>query len=376
MYKDYIILEILMGLMHMEVFFGESLTDLLENRRPNQYKKRELFGNVEKYIESENDRRVCVLYGLCGTGKTTIMMQSMQSYNGDGCAYILCSYGDDMDSLNRTIDSLKGIRNIYIDEVTKLNNFVNNASVLADKHAKLGRKIILSGMDSYAFAMVAGDELYDRCHLIRTTYIPFNEHYNLLGKDIDNYIRHGGTLTDGQTFCNKDSSDQYLNSAIIKNIERSLAQAGRDGEFGALRRIYDNGDFTAFLQKIIERFNRTFLLRTATRVFKSEEILNNIRKSLDIKENLSGQVTQKEIEEAKNYLKWADVIYPIPKSDEVIFLQPGLRYSQLKKEIEALKDNKEFKKLKPKVQKFILNKLETDIMGQMLEDIVFYQQRR
>lgn len=383
----------------MEIYFGENLQKLVKTYGVENYQKRDIFSDLQQYINSDNDKRVCALYGLRRTGKTTLMMQSLLEQNIDDCMLIQCSNEDDTGTLNQALIKNDKYNIVYIDEITKLDNFINTASIFADKYAVLGKKIILSGTDSYALELASHDELYDRCHLFHTTYIPYKEYNRLLGKDLDEYIKYGGTLTDGKTFYNKESNDDYINSAIVQNIERSLARVGRDGEFGILREFYERGEFTSFLQKIIELNNRSFLATTVNRNFKSHDIgslydllLKNketenmdfsflksnefqdkIRLSLSIKEPLIAQAKENTIKEAKKYLEWADVIYQVPNTNEVIFTQPGLRYSQLENEMEVLKNTKELLQCSSEVRNFIYDKLESDIKGRMLEDIIYYQ---
>ncbi len=383
----------------MEIYSNENLRKLINSYGVAEYKKRDVFNDLQRFINAPNDKRICALFGLRRTGKTTLIMQSILEQNANKCLLIQCSYEDDIGTLNQNLIKYDEYDIIYIDEVTKLSNFVNAASILADKYAALGKKIILSGTDSYALDLAYRDELYDRCRLLHTTYISYKEYNYLLGKDLDEYIKYGGTLTDGKTFYNNDNKNNYINSAIVKNIERSLAQAGRDGEFGVLREFYERGEFSTFLQKIIELNNRSFLMSTVNRAFKSHDIgslydllLKNkettdmdfsflkskdfqdkIRLSLSIKEPLIAKASRETIEEAKKYLEWADVIYRVPNSDEVIFTQPGLRYSQLESELNVLKNSKELLACPAQIRNIVYDKLESDIKGRMLEDIIFYQ---
>ena len=90
--------------------------------------------------------------------------------------------------------------------------------------------IVLSGTDSLGFLFTESEELYDRCILLHTTWIPYREFENVLGiTGIDNYIRYGGTMSLGgrhyntqSTFVTKRSADEYVDSAIAKNIQHSL----------------------------------------------------------------------------------------------------------------------------------------------------------
>lgn len=379
----------------------DALKEFLSGTQVSNFDKRDIYASLSSYLNSPNNRRVCALFGLRRTGKKTLMLQSMLELPVEDIAYIQCQYGNDMGQLNSILcsEELKDKKYVFLDEVTKLDNFVNTASLLADRFAITGRKLVLSGTDSYALALAGRKELYDRMVFLPTTYIPFKEYNRLLHRDLDDYIRYGGTLTDGYTFYNADSEDIYFNSSIAKNIENSLAQAGRDGEFGSLREFYNRGEFVSFLQKIVELSNRSFLMRTVNRMFKShdlgslydlllknpstsnidfsflksEKLREAFMEALAIKEPLLSVATEKEMAEARKYLEWADVIYQVPNSEDVIFIQPGLRYAQLEKEVEVLRDYKEIQDLPFAVHNVLFNKLESDIKGRMLEDIIYYQ---
>ena len=79
-------------------------------------------------------------------------------------------------------------------------------------------KIVLSGTDSLGFLFTEDEQLYDRCILLHTTFIPYREFESVLGvHGIDEYIRYGGTMSLGgvhynetSTFASKESTDEYV----------------------------------------------------------------------------------------------------------------------------------------------------------------------
>ena len=87
------------------------------------------------------------------------------------------------------------------------------------------------------FIFSEDEELYDRCFMLHTTFIPYREFAHVLGiEGIDRYIRYGGTMSrggiyynhSGMTFASEESTNEYVNSSIARNIQRSLKnyQAG------------------------------------------------------------------------------------------------------------------------------------------------------
>ena len=100
-----------------------------------------------------------------------------------------------LDDVNQDLKVLeeKGYRYVFIDEVTLLNDFIEGAALFSDVFAASGMKIVLSGTDSLGFMFTEDEELYDRCIMCHTTFIPYREFEKVLGiVGIDDFIRYGG----------------------------------------------------------------------------------------------------------------------------------------------------------------------------------------
>lgn len=370
-----------------------------------EYRKRFCYPRLQEYVHGNNDHRVMSLYGLRRTGKTTMMYQAIRELNDYGAACLIqCSPGDRMGDLTRLMDELD-CRYYFIDEVTNLDNFIATAAVLSDAYAAFGKRVVLSGTDSLGFYLAKRDQLFDRTHMLHTTYIPFREYAYLLNRSLDDYIMYGGTLTDGKTDYNHDYYNDYSNSAIVGNLTHTLTHAGRDGDYGELISVFKNHDVRTFINKILEVYNRTFLAETVNQSFKSHDLgslkdllerrhsdldttmfdsgdlRREIMAALDIQEPLHSLATAEAIAEAKEWLELLDVIYRVPQSidkhhperEEVIFTQPGLRFSQLTGLIKTLKDSHALASLSNSQRNELCELITCDIKGRMLEDIVYYQ---
>ena len=152
-----------------------------------------------------------------------------------------------MAMMNRDLKKLfnAGFRYVFIDEVTLMEDFIDSAALFSDVFATMGMKIVLSGTDSLGFWLAMDEELYDRAKSIHTTFIPYREYSRLLGIDsIDEYIRYGGTLRAGElafddedvnaqdaSFRDDESTRRYIDTAICKNIQHSLASYESGGHF-------------------------------------------------------------------------------------------------------------------------------------------------
>lgn len=393
----------------MVIYTGATLQKRLHNI--NSYeKKRDLFAQLQTYIESGNDGKVCCLYGLRRTGKTVMMDQMMRKIDDpDKILLIMC----EDDEANGAYDSMQAVKNainehsdcsyIFIDEITKVKNFIGTCSILSDQYAREGKKIVIAGTDSFGFFLAKNDELLDRVHLIHTTYIPFHEYHRLLGRDIHDYMRFGGTLTDGNVFYNKDRLHEYSNSAISMNIVHSLEKWNQGRNYGILEELVnsDRNELSSFINKIIEYHNRQFLARMINRDFKSHdlgslvelmtkhsiadpspidtnEMSDRIRIFLGIKEQPFNMVDEECVDVIIQYLKDLDVLYEDPssvrqKNHEYLFTQVGMRYWQATAFADALVTSDVFQGYNDLEKKQILDKLESDICGGILEDIVYYQ---
>lgn len=162
-----------------------------------ELQKRDCFEQLEKYLYGKGYGRVCVIYGLRRTGKTTMLFQAMADLPLEETVYIKVHVSDTMGMLNRDLKKLaaRGYKYVFLDEVTLLEDFIDSAALFSDIYAMQGMKIVLSGTDSLGFWFAEHEELYDRAYTIHTTFIPFREHARLLGiHDIDEYICYGGTL--------------------------------------------------------------------------------------------------------------------------------------------------------------------------------------
>ena len=123
------------------------------------------------------------------------------------------------------------------------------------------RVCLLFGLRRTGKTTLLRQELYDRAKMIHTTFIPYREHSRLLGiSQIDVYIRYGGTLRAGQnaedaSFRDDESTRRYIDTAICKNIQHSLACCEDGGRFRHLRPLYEAGELAGAINRIIEDRN-------------------------------------------------------------------------------------------------------------------------
>lgn len=395
--------------------------------------KRDCFAAAERYLYGPKSDKVCLLYGLRRTGKTTILRQLIRGMSPDifsKAIYIKATVNDTMAGINHELKNLiaNGYAYIFIDEVTLIDDFVDSAALFSDVYAAQGVKIILSGTDSLGFYFASNEELYDRAVMIHTTFIPFGEHARLLGIDsIDEYIRYGGTLKAGEvrfgedidweeaSFRDDESTRRYIDTAICRNIQHSLNCYEDGGHFRHLKTLYDRGELTGAINRIIQDMNHEFTADVILREFRSRDlgsaaqllrkareedkrtnaldyidtgsVLESLKRILEIKEKeeLETEILPETAAEIREYLEDLDLIEYVDVESasqageplrRTIFVQPGMRYCQAQALVYYLMRDPEFKSLSEREKTLIAGKILEDVRGIMLEDIVLLETRK
>lgn len=152
--------------------------------------------------------------------------------------------------------------------------------MFSDVYASCGMKIVLSGTDSLGFLLSSSDQLYDRCVMLHTTFIPYREFENVLGiKGIDEYIRYGGTMSlsgvhynENFVFADKSQIDSYVDSAIAGNIQHSLKYYQDGSHFRHLLELYEKNELTSAINRVVEDINHRFTAEVLTRDFSSGDL--------------------------------------------------------------------------------------------------------
>lgn len=397
----------------------------LITRQVANYKKRDCFSTLKQFVNGSFNGKICILFGLRRTGKTTLLFQMIHDLPQDKTAYIKIKTTDNMSLLTKDLYTLNsiGCKYVFIDEITLMDDFINTAAVLSDIFSMMGMKIVVSGTDSLGFAMANRDELYDRNIMIHTSFISYKEYSRLLGiKSVDKYIEYGGTLKmenmsfddpdmafDDVSFRDDESTRKYIDTAISRNIQHSLKNDNFGEYFNQLRELYEKNELTNVINRIVENINHRFVLKVIEDEFKSHDlgsakqlllhnedktiqtalydidandVLNRLKSIIEVKERYETkvQLTQEHINKVRDYLVMLDLIVNCPSKYEsgtseehYIIAQPGMRYAISKALIYSLMQDSYFASLSEYVKKQITDKILEDVKGRMLEDIVLLE---
>lgn len=407
-----------------EILIGDNLK--LFAGRTSGYNSRPILQKVNEYLFSEMCSKVLILYGLRRTGKTTIMGQAIAELDEkefEKTAFLQVRTGDTLAQINKDLKKLQGLgfKYIFIDEVTLMEDFIEGAALFSDIFAACGMKIVLSGTDSLGFLFSADEQLYDRCEMLHTTFISYKEFESVLGiSGIDEYIRYGGTMSLGgvhynarSTFSSKKSTDEYVDSAIARNIQHSLKFYQDAGHFRHLQGLYEHNELTSAINRVVEDINHRFTIEVLTRDFSSHDlgtsarnlrhdrenptdILDEIdtdaltaglKEALEIrnKNEQAVEITDAHRTEIKEYLDLLDLtvdisVQSLPVVDEkeymTVISQPGLRYSQANELIRQLLLDARFQNISAKERKRIIDRILDEIKGRMMEEIVLLETKK
>jgi len=388
-----------------------------------KYKKRKCINALREYIFGNQQDKVFILYGLRRTGKTTMIRQILTELSDaefKKAAFIQVKSKDTLADIDADIKLLeeRGYKYVFVDEVTLLEDFIEGAAIFADIYASSGMKLVLSGTDSLGFAFSKEEQLYDRCIMLHTTFIPYREFEEVLGiKGIDEYIRYGGTMSLGgvnyntdTAFSNAKNAEEYIDTAIAKNIQHSLKMYQYGGHFRQLLDLYERGELTNVINRVVENINHSFTRSVVEKTFKSHDISVtaanmlrdrenpiNMKEHMDLdavtfgimqlldilnKEEQSIDIEDSHMMQIKEYLMLLDLIMEIEleslpevnqKSKMTVITQPGMRYAQANAIVENILLDGKFQELSIQERQRILERLLNEIRGRMMEEIILLE---
>lgn len=387
-----------------------------------KYKKRDCYSTIHDFVFGEQQDKVFILYGLRRTGKTTLIRQiilNMMPEERQKAAFIQIKSTDTLSDVNADLKTLEehGYQYIFVDEVTLMEDFIEGAALFSDIYAGSGMKLVLSGTDSLGFIFTKHEQLYDRCIMLHTTFIPYREFEQVLGiQGIDNYIRYGGTMSisgvnyNESTFTTKQSTDEYIDSAIARNIQHSLKYYQDGGHFRNLYDLYEKDELTSAINRVVEDINHRFTKEVLTRTFSShdlslsarnllhdrekpvdlyqtidrEAVTATLKSMLDIldKEEQKVEIDETHAAQIKEYLAMLDLLMEVDlrylphvnRHDSItVITQPGLRYAQATALVNSMLLDEQFSALSAVERKRILERILSEIQGRMMEDIVLLE---
>jgi len=191
----------------------------------------------------------------------------------------------------------------------------------------------MTGVNSLSFALAASDELYNRVHIIRTTFVPFNEWQGIESRDLNQYIQFGGVLG-SDAFVSTDSCRAYTFTAVADNLQYSL-ENWKDGRYcEELADVYPEVSIMELVELTFDVLSRSFLDRAINDLplVKEQQLLHDFLKRT---EPHMFDCTKKAIDQIVSYLEIMNVVIK-GRNGEYLYTQPGFRFGHVSMLIEDL----------------------------------------
>ena len=239
----------------MNIITGEELGYLKVPER-----QRRQFHSLMEYLQEQDParQRVCALYGLRRTGKTTLILQAVRELIAKGVkpgiiGYFTGQKGDTFDDLIIELEARKKLKYIFIDEVGFYADFLNNGNYLYDTLVRLyDKKVIIAGTNLLALYLAGKDTLYDRCRTVRVPYLSFYEHCSFVldtaqpaKEDFTQYLQNGGL------FQPADDIADYVQTSITNSITELFETEQESKIFPWLKPESDDVDWKGYVNTIL-----------------------------------------------------------------------------------------------------------------------------
>ena len=216
----------------ISIITGNGINKELKINGYSRYKHRWYVNDILEWEYNSNTMDMYAIYGIRRTGKTVSMWHIIEYLlrNGEhsnNIAYINIEDSIDIEELLKVLDKLPQ-KYIFIDEITRLYNFVTLSNILADRFAVQQKKIVVAGTDSLAISVASSDRLFGRVRFARSNLISFNEYIMLFDKvnksdAVASFIANGGTTYDLE-YRSIKSTHSTVNTAIIGNIVNTISK--------------------------------------------------------------------------------------------------------------------------------------------------------
>lgn len=348
--------------------------------------RRDCFEDIMNYVmdNSPFQTKICAIYGLRRTGKTTLMEQCIEALSDEDkekSILITCGKQTEFWKLYNKLEELieKGYKFFFIDEITYANGFQETGESLANILVKYkNARIVITGTDSLGIVLPTYNLQYDRTFMVHTTYISFAEYSRLTGiNNIDVYIEQGAVI-EPDLLSDYKKIHNYINASISDNLINSLEKSEGIERYPAqLSELYEHDELKNAIERIINKHSQGLIAKAIKKEFETGVIkteLENISRSNDNPDNIRAVLNYEKLNDdiaqalgiVKNeelsvritdahkvaiydLLKEMDVFVSVPVLKSYIdnesgrnlemITQPAICYSNIERSMKALCDN-------------------------------------
>ena len=108
---------------------------------------------------------------------------------------------------------------VFIDEITCMKDFTNRIGILMDQYTSRGKRVVMSGTDSYAFWNV--DRYWHIGCLRSISFMSYEEARRTTGMDFSSYLMSGG-LYGTEKYKGTKGLWNYIKDSIVDNLAFSV----------------------------------------------------------------------------------------------------------------------------------------------------------
>ena len=214
------------------------------------WKERDFVSQIKDYIDSSL-KKVLLISGLRGTGKTVGLLQAMEHNNA---LYILPTadrrneFSNAKEIIDCIADSTENV--IMIDEYSWI---VDREKYHLDRYldslVNSGKRVIVTGTESLCIEALKAGELIHRAITIQTNHISFEEYCRLYDLEMNKrnnrqFLFRGGIFED-YVINNELTMQNYIEESIIKNLRAYIT--------GVLKQKIDEGKIGTLIYTLFYR---------------------------------------------------------------------------------------------------------------------------
>lgn len=393
--------------------YSFSVIEINKNFHSGLSKTRDCFFQIKNYLDkTEHQSKICAVYGLRRTGKTTLLKQAIESLSEiqkEKTLYIECynnktDFYDVVQFIKNKIN--EGYQYFFIDEITYAEGFQKIATILSDIFVDINEvKIVVTGTDSLGLSLSAQNLMYDRIEFVNTTYITFAEYSRITGiATIDEFIKKGSTLRTN-LFDSHQDTQNFIETAIVDNIIHSLQKSEENERYPlVLTEKYSKEAIKCEIERIINKYSQVRTYKAITSQFKStplgdarDVVLKHEENGFEMVATLKYQETNakiaqilgcdtpsgiedKDISKIYEYLTDIGVFMSIPvyhsysnnEPDEPLemMVHPGMFHSNIKYTLGELIKDSSWIQADDNTKRIIINKAYESAMGKIMENII------
>jgi len=364
------------------VIYGENLKSCV--RSIVGLNKRYLFNDIINYLKDDTDDRVCLIYGIDGSGKTTLFKQIVNSYTEENYSKIAFfsltsndSYLTIQEDMNRLISF--GVSIFIFDDISLMSDYVQKPYYLYNQYASKGYKILCSGTEILGNLIESDNSASEHTLLFKSSYVSYKESKEVFNiANIKNYIidfRKNKNLLEykkssllGDNF----KLNLIFNDDVIKELCKTLD--------------YSDNEFSNTVFRYFNQINSKCLLDIISNCYNQQslpnlEVLKKINEAVLVKskENSLNILDLKLISNAFNQIDFI-VDVDIVELDNLnnrhtrsIFTQFDLRYYMLTEFIRSLLLSDKFRGVNIEDRNNIIEFFNTQILGYLVMDLILLE---